>query len=260
MDAHYKCCGGYDSLRQQQSDAFVNWMRDARTTGGNITLTANTPMVITGDFNIVDGQQPLNTVLNGDIQNNATYGADSIPDWDGSNNTDAHPYHNGTGTTDWTWRDDTGPYAPGRLDYVTYTDSVIDAPHRFALNSVSMSAADLAASGLQTYDTSADNVGADYDHLPIVVDFRLTGARTLIWNPPGTTWQAGSGANWVNANPGGGSLTFLNGDVVRFRDTGVGAVTIAAGGVRSKPSPEIHEACGVRRPGGGGGALTQKRP
>ena len=44
-----------------------------------------------------------------------------------------------------------------------------------------MSAADLAASGLQTYDTSADNVGADYDHLPIVVDFRLTGARTLIW-------------------------------------------------------------------------------
>src|SRR5690348_1303372 len=31
MDAHYKCCGGFDADRQQESDALVNWMRDART-------------------------------------------------------------------------------------------------------------------------------------------------------------------------------------------------------------------------------------
>ena len=42
MNNHYKCCGGFDARRQEQSDALVNWQRDARTPGGFITLPAGT--------------------------------------------------------------------------------------------------------------------------------------------------------------------------------------------------------------------------
>jgi hypothetical protein len=43
--------------------------------------------------------------------------------------------------------------------------------HKFVLNTVAMSAADLSAAGLQTYDVTFDD--RNYDHLPVVVDFRF---------------------------------------------------------------------------------------
>jgi hypothetical protein len=155
-----------------QSDALVNWMRDARTSGGQIDLPFGTPMMVLGDLNIVESPQPLQTLLDGNIINNATYGPDSPPDWDGTRNADAFPLHNTVGPEAWTWRNDLEPFAPGRLDYVTYTDSVLASPKRFVLNTVAMSDALLAATGLQRFDALLDNVGQNYDHLPVVVDFR----------------------------------------------------------------------------------------
>ena len=93
---------------------------------------------------------------------------------------DAHPLHNVVGPDDWTWRNDTGQYKPGRLDYILFTDSVLEAAKKFALDTTSMSEADLTASGLQKFDASADDVGQDYDHLPLVVDFRATAGATHV--------------------------------------------------------------------------------
>jgi endonuclease/exonuclease/phosphatase family metal-dependent hydrolase len=180
MNAHYRCCGGNDPLRQMQSDALVNWMRDARASGGQIDLPLGTPMVVLGDLNIVEGPQPLQTLLDGNIINNATYGPDSPPDWDGSRNVDALPLHNGVGPQSWTWRNDLEPFAPGRLDYVIYTDSVLASPKRYVLNTVAMSDALLAATGLQRFDSILDNVGQNYDHLPVVVDFRAPYSGTSL--------------------------------------------------------------------------------
>jgi endonuclease/exonuclease/phosphatase family metal-dependent hydrolase len=172
MNAHYKCCGGFDPERQKQSDAFVNWMRDARTTGGTINLAANTPMMVLGDINLVDGQQPLTTLLNGDIQTNATFGADSLPDWDGSNNSQVFAVHNAVGPDNYTWRDDASGFAPGRLDYMTYTDTVMSLKKSFVLNTVTMAPADLTAAGLQQYDSVYAN-STLWDHMPVVADFAL---------------------------------------------------------------------------------------
>ncbi|MEA2734994.1 MAG: hypothetical protein QOE14_1445, partial [Humisphaera sp.] len=177
MNAHYRCCGDTlnDPDRQKQSDAFVNWMRDARTPGGSIDLPDQTAMMVLGDFNIVGGPQPLNTLLDGNIQNNLTYGGDSPPDWDGTANAQAIAYQNAVAGGDtWTWRDDTQIYNPGRLDYITYTDSVLAIQKSFVLNTVTMTAADRAAAGLQTYDSIYDNVGSVYDHLPVIADFQMT--------------------------------------------------------------------------------------
>jgi hypothetical protein len=177
MNAHYRCCGDTlnDPDRQRQSDAFVNWMRDARTPGGAVTLPAQTPMMVLGDFNLVGGPQPLTTLLDGDIQNNLTYGVDSPPDWDGTANAQAVAYHNSVAGGDtWTWRDDTQPFDPGRLDYITYTDSVLALQKSFVLNTVTMTASDRAAAGLQTYDSIYDDAGIIYDHLPVIADFRVS--------------------------------------------------------------------------------------
>ncbi|MBL8878110.1 MAG: endonuclease/exonuclease/phosphatase family protein [Phycisphaerales bacterium] len=180
VNEHYKCCGGPDNeaLRQQQSDSMVNWLRDARTAGGNITLASNTPIVILGDLNIVEGPQPLDTLLCGDIIDETTFGPDAPPDWDGSCLLDAHPLHNVAGPDDYTWREDSSPFDPGRLDYVLFSNSRIRIAHRYILNTATMSPDDLAAAGLQQYDTILTPPG-DYDHLPLVIDFRFGAAGDL---------------------------------------------------------------------------------
>jgi endonuclease/exonuclease/phosphatase family metal-dependent hydrolase len=171
MNNHFKCCGSNgspeDIQRQGQADALVNWMRDARTPGGYVNLPEGTPMAVVGDFNLVGSTQPLNTVLSGNIIYESYFGADSPPDWDGTSLTDPHPVHNGSGSTDYTWR----AGGTSRLDYMLYTDSVASVANKFVLNTVSMSPAQLAATGLQTYDITFDSYY--YDHLPVVVDFRL---------------------------------------------------------------------------------------
>lgn len=174
INEHYKCCGGSDNeaKRQQQSDAIVNWMRDARTPGESIDLSAGTPMVVLGDLNIVEGPGPLNTLLTGNIFDEGTYGNDSPPDWDGSDATDGHPRHNVVGPDDYTWRNDNSSFAPGRLDYVVFTDSVATLVHRFVLNTTTMTQGDLNATGLQPFDVVVDPPG-HFDHLPAVVDLRL---------------------------------------------------------------------------------------
>jgi endonuclease/exonuclease/phosphatase family metal-dependent hydrolase len=169
--AHYKCCGGMgtseDQRRQTQSDANVNWFRDLREPAGHVTLSPNTPILIAGDFNLVGGPQPLETLLGGDIIDEAVFGADSAPDWDGSRLAAPVAFHN-AGPAAYTWRSDTSYFAPGRLDYVIYTDSVMYAAKRFVLNTLDMSADDLNAYGLQSEDTAEAS-----DHLPIVIDFHL---------------------------------------------------------------------------------------
>jgi endonuclease/exonuclease/phosphatase family metal-dependent hydrolase len=176
VNNHYKCCDPekFDAVRQQQSDALAAWIRDARTPGGKIDLPENTAIVVTGDLNIVGSFQPVETLLAGDIQDEAKYGADFVPDWDGTPLADARPLHNLTGTDDWTWRNDNDRFPPGRLDFVLYTDSVFEVVQAFALDTTAMTEEDLRAAELEKFDVCVDNEGKHYDHIPLVVDFRVT--------------------------------------------------------------------------------------
>ncbi len=176
IGAHWKCCtsGASDhQKRQKAADGIINWMRDARTPGGNINLPANTPMMVVGDFNVGQDDNddlapyhPIRTILQGDIFDEASYGADSPPDWDGSFATDAVPYDHTSGNPR-TWPSDDTPNS--RLDRFVYTDSVISATNRFILSTRTMSADALAAAGLLATDTSSGP-----DHMPCVVDFAFT--------------------------------------------------------------------------------------
>jgi hypothetical protein len=112
----------------------------------------------------------LNTVINGTIVNEQIYGSDSPPDWNGTSLTDARPMHNNTGTTTYTYRSGS---TQSRLDYIIYSDSNLDVGRKFVLNTVSMTSAQRTATGMQQYDTAQGNSSTYFDHLPVVVDFRL---------------------------------------------------------------------------------------
>jgi endonuclease/exonuclease/phosphatase family metal-dependent hydrolase len=174
---HFKCCGGRenDPIRQQQADAVVGWLRDARSPGGQVDIPERTPIIVAGDLNLVGGPEPLATLLTGDVHDEATYGPDAPPDWDGTALTDAHPRHNGTGSDDYTWRDDDSQWAPGRLDFVLYTDSVLDAVNSFVLDTTIMPDDELERARLEKLDVTLDETGRHFDHLPVVVDFRVAG-------------------------------------------------------------------------------------
>lgn len=169
ISAHFKCCGtmgsSEDQKRQQQADANTNWFRDLRQPSGSEDLNPNTPFLIAGDFNMVGGPQPLLTLLTGNIIDEVHYGPDSMPDWDGTPLFDALPLHN-AGPAAYTWRSDGSSFGPGRMDFVLFTDSAVSIAKSYVLNTLDMSATDLAAYGLGQDDTA----GAS-DHLPLVVDF-----------------------------------------------------------------------------------------
>jgi len=54
-------------------------MAQARTPEGVVQLPPGTAITVLGDLNLVGGTQPLDTLLTGDIQDNARYGPDSLP-------------------------------------------------------------------------------------------------------------------------------------------------------------------------------------
>jgi endonuclease/exonuclease/phosphatase family metal-dependent hydrolase len=71
------------------------------------------------------------------------------------------------GRSNATWSDPGKPFAPGRLDYMLYSDSTLEVARAFVFDS-----ADLGAEWLDRHGVQAGDSAAASDHLPIVADFR----------------------------------------------------------------------------------------
>jgi len=130
-----------------------------------------TPIAVVGDLNNFNTSDPVSTLVTGDITYESTYGPDSPPDWDGTSFSEARPLINGTGPDDYTFRRNST--FMGRVSHIIYSDSALDEANKFVLNTVDMTPAELAATSLQAFDATIDSIGEDFDHLPVVVDFRL---------------------------------------------------------------------------------------
>ncbi|MEJ2129241.1 MAG: endonuclease/exonuclease/phosphatase family protein [Woeseiaceae bacterium] len=165
-------------MRQVQSDAIVSWMRDLRTSTQGHAIADDTPIVILGDMNVVPdaSTQPLETLLNGDIVDEETFGPDFSIDWDGTDITDSRPSHNARDQKFYTWRNDNLPFEPSALDRILYTDSVMSTRERFVLNTMTLSPNQLEHLELQQTDVLYGGDPNFYDHLPLIVDFAIGSA------------------------------------------------------------------------------------
>jgi len=175
--AHFRAGGERSDilLRSRQADVVMANLRDLKTPGGRLDLEPDTPIVILGDFNIYTTDPALHarTLERGDIYDEATYGEDLQPDWDGTPLADAHPSQNGLGVDFYTWRSGSPLFPPGALDRIFYADSALDLGNTFILNTMLLPDEALELLGLQAGDVVLDLPSDYYDHLPLVVDFEL---------------------------------------------------------------------------------------
>ena len=161
FNAHLSCCDR-DQDRQDEVDSFIGFLRE-------VDLPEGTPFLLAGDLNLVGDAQQLITLLTGNIIDEEKFGPDFAPDWGGDALADLLPGHTHS-IFKTTWRDDQTSFAPGRLDFIIYSDSVINA-QGFVLETAELPAEVLAAYGLQAEDTVEAS-----DHLPLVVDIVLVSA------------------------------------------------------------------------------------
>lgn len=169
VSAHPPCCEK-EKERQDELDGIAAWLRELVTPGGR-DLPHGTPIVVAGDMNLVGGARQVRTLVAGEIVDEVAFGPSHPADWDGTPLADAEPRHAG-GRDTYTWRDARGSFAPGRLDYIIYSDSVSKLGNTFVLATEALDAATLERYGLRRGDTLDAS-----DHLPVVADLTLAGAR-----------------------------------------------------------------------------------
>jgi endonuclease/exonuclease/phosphatase family metal-dependent hydrolase len=163
INAHLPCCTN-DSGRQWESDAITAFIREAYLPGGVLSLDADVPVLIAGDLNMVGSPRQLETLITGDILDNASHGPDAAPDPDGTDLTSVLPRLTEK-RMGYTWRSDTSWYWPGHLDFFIYSDSNLRHRHDYTICTLEMSGAALAKNGLYTNDSACS------DHLVFCVDF-----------------------------------------------------------------------------------------
>ena len=122
-------------------------------------------MVIAGDMNLVGGANQVLTLTDGLIVDEMAFGPSFEPDWDRTPFADSWARHLG-GTSVATWRDARSSFAPGKLDYIVYSDSALRMERAFILATEKLDEETLAGYGLRVEDTLEAS-----DHLPIVADF-----------------------------------------------------------------------------------------
>ena len=163
--AHPPCCRN-ESGRQFDIDAMMAFVRDAQSEGGALDLAPETPIVILGDMNLVGWKEQLNTLLTGDIVNTDQFGSSFSPDWDGSPFADLMPRHVSLPMT-FTWYREASSFHPGRLDFIVYSDAVLEAQNNYVLFTPSMPQDSLDVYQLQPGDATLAS-----DHLPVIGDFQ----------------------------------------------------------------------------------------
>ncbi|MGD9548200.1 MAG: FlgD immunoglobulin-like domain containing protein [Candidatus Krumholzibacteriia bacterium] len=163
---HWRCCTA-DGDRQEEADSIIEFLADARTPGGLLTVAEGTPFLLAGDLNLVGWRQQLETILTGDIINEGLYGPDSAPDWDGLPLVPVIARQPDALRAD-TWWNDGSYYYPGKLDWILYTDSALDLHNNFVLETRTMKPETLALHGLNAGDTTLAS-----DHAALVADFAV---------------------------------------------------------------------------------------
>ncbi len=163
FNAHTPCCNN-DSGRDFEHDQISSTWRDLLNGTGPFAIDPGSTVVMAGDFNMVGFRRQLETMRDGLIIDNGTWGPDFSPGRADGSLAEVLTRHTHTRRA-FTWYSPGSAFGPGRLDWVLYSEDSADVLRQFVLFTPDMTAPDLAAAGLQAGDSLAS------DHMPIVVDF-----------------------------------------------------------------------------------------
>jgi endonuclease/exonuclease/phosphatase family metal-dependent hydrolase len=141
--------------RQEEIDNIMAFVTDAKISGGDLDLAADTPIIIMGDMNLVGDSKQLRTFV--------TEGYD----WDGGGFADLKPRHTHAPLY-FTWYSEESSFWPGRLDFIFYSDSVLTSLNGFVLFTRYLPDELLNGHGLEQGDTEKAS-----DHLPLVMDLSM---------------------------------------------------------------------------------------
>ncbi len=195
VSMHPPCCGN-DAGRQAEFDLLAAHIRDARASG---VFTATTALIVAGDMNLVGDRRQVQTLLEGDIVDTDRFGPDAPPDADGTALADAAPRTTGR-PANYTWTEASSSFSPGRLDYIVYSDALLEAGNEFSLYTPALTSDELTHFNLEAGDTDVS------DHLPLVTDFAFR-SSTSTAEPA----QQGMSLDAISPNPTSTSAT------VRYR-------------------------------------------
>ncbi|MAO71918.1 MAG: hypothetical protein CMD02_05360 [Flavobacteriales bacterium] len=169
LNGHPPCCSNNQG-RQENFDALIQFIHDAKSVGGVIDLPINTPISFSGDMNLVGYSEQYYTILNGTISDTITFGSGGFPDWNNTSLKDQICYFNEQNIA-YTWdksNPSVGDFPPGRLDFIFFTNSVMSSDKSFIISTEHMSPSLLLQNNLIWNDTKEAS-----DHFPVVVDFVL---------------------------------------------------------------------------------------
>jgi endonuclease/exonuclease/phosphatase family metal-dependent hydrolase len=165
VNIHLRCCARGEENRWNEVAALANFIDDAREEGGLLQLPEGTPIVLAGDFNLVGSSGQLAAIKN------------DVIDWDGSGfervrarQTEKRMHY--------TWRNDSGGFSPGKLDFIFYSGSSLILKNKYTLQVEEMSPEQRSLYGLQYGDTKTAS-----DHLPHVADFEIKKSVSVRDNP-----------------------------------------------------------------------------
>ncbi|MBC7773778.1 MAG: endonuclease/exonuclease/phosphatase family protein [Pyrinomonadaceae bacterium] len=151
FSVHLSCCGyvgsGEDLGRITQMQGIAQTVLDLRAgvLGPALKPYANSPVIITGDWNLVGSRTPL------DVAEGVGVSAEVIR-------------HLASGDA-FTWRDDPTRFWPGRLDLLAFSRRNLLLARGHVLDTAELTSEELAKMGLQASDSAAS------DHLLTVADF-----------------------------------------------------------------------------------------
>jgi endonuclease/exonuclease/phosphatase family metal-dependent hydrolase len=152
VGVHLSCCGWDgnvdDRLRIHEADGIVETIEDLRVSGD--PSTAEAPLVVVGDWNLVGSKGPLDILLDPEALGLAHWLLPQL-----------------VGEHVMTWHSSSSYFPPGILDLVVHTPEALVRQNGFVLEEARLSDEERAALGLEPED------GLATDHLLVVADFAL---------------------------------------------------------------------------------------
>lgn len=149
VSVHLRCCGGIGSQQDFIRILEVETIREElRKLAESQTFDG---VIVAGDFNLVGSRRPLDLLTTHlDITSLSLI--------------EAEPYQL-DGLSNATWSDRAQPFAPGRLDYLLFSNRTMALRNTFVLDARDLNPDALPRLGLRSDDTASAS-----DHFPVVAD------------------------------------------------------------------------------------------